>query len=86
MVELLLGVILLLQIVISLQIMLMRKQVLQGIGGLEMKLSGVQKPEEEKSQTEKTLALREKPAENGQNLSGDKAEALINEVLSEVFS
>jgi len=86
MTELLLGVILLLQIVISLQIMLVGKQVLQGIGGLEMKLSGVRELDEEKPQTEKTLILQEKPAENGQNLSVDKAEALINEVLSEVFS
>jgi len=84
--EVLLGMMLLLQIVISIQIMLVGKQVLQRIAGLEMKLSDVPETEEEPKRQPVPLFEQEKPVQNQSEWQGDKAEALINEVLSEVFS
>jgi len=84
--EVLLGMMLLLQTVISIQIMLVGKQVLQRIAGLEMKLPDASKAEEEMNRQDGQLFEQEKPVQKQSEWQGDKAEALINEVLSEVFS
>lgn len=84
--ELLIGMMLLLQIVISIQIMLVGKQMLQRISGLEAEMIGACGVKEETDWTDEKCVLHEEPVKKEQNLSGDKAEALINEVLSEVFS
>ncbi len=84
--ELLIGIMLFLQIVISIQIMLVGKQMLQRIAGLEMKMTGACGLKMETDRTDEKCILHEESVKKEKNLSGDKAEALINEVLSEVFS
>ena len=84
--EVLLGMMLLLQTVISIQIMLVGKQMLQRIAGLEMKLPDASKTEEEMHRQDGQFFEQEKPVQTQSEWQGDKAEALINEVLSEVFS
>ena len=84
-------VLLLLQIVISIQIMLTGKKVLQRIEELEAKISDVPEREDEMAQIENAqiteqIFAQEKSAPKGQALAGNNAESLINEVLSEVFS
>ena len=84
--EAIIGMMLFLQILIVIQIMLMGKQVLQRITEIEKKLSDLQKIEKEKLSEEEPLFIQEKSMEIKRNFSKDKAEELINEVLSEVFS
>ena len=84
-------VLLLLQIVISIQIMLMGKKVLQRIEALETKWSDVpgqaaDMAQNENLQTMERIFVQEESAPKGQELSVNHAESLINEVLSEVFS
>ena len=97
--EILSGMILLLQVVISIQIMLVGKQVLQRIGVLEgnftemvvlpdkastvpIKENGTKKVQQtfENGMSDRVQALPENPS------GKESQEALINEVLSEVFS
>lgn len=84
--EVLLGMMLLLQIVISIQLMLIGKQVLQRITALEMKMPDIPKKEEEMLQWEEMPLEQVKMVEKQPEWPVDKPEVLINEVLSEVFS
>lgn len=97
--EILLGMILLLQVVTSIQIMLVRKQVLQQIGTLEKKV--IETTESAKSVsvvgTEGTIIketqhlpeydMRAQTQELSEKTRAQASqETLLNEVLSEVFS
>ena len=93
----LLGMTLLLLVVISIQIMLVEKRVLQRIGALEVELSkmeelpkrtrieiGGQKKEEQMQKSDVTADMaRETEAKVREK---ESPEDLLNEVLSEVFS
>lgn len=97
--EVLSGLILLLQVVISIQIMLMRKRMLQRMAGVEKKIDDAVKranntsEQNQKESIAEDLTLEQKafcqvknckePEKSLQNVS---REALLNEVLSEVFS
>ena len=84
--EILSGMIVLLQVVISIQIMLVGKRVLQRIDALETKMTYTGKKDEETMQEEEPLSIQGECVKEAVHMSGDKAEALLNEVLSEVFS
>ena len=84
--EVLLGMMLLLQIVISIQIMLVGKQVLQRIAVLESKLPDTPKTEKEKIQQDGPLFEQEEIVPKQQEWPVEKPEVLLNEVLAEVFS
>ena len=93
--EILVGMTLLLQLFMSIQIMRMRKKVLQKIKELSEELGEIKvlncknsKKEEEKTAAENKnieIGQVEKEAED-KNIQKSAQEALINEVLSEVFS
>jgi len=72
--------------VISIQIMLVGKQVLQRIAVLESKLPDTPKTEKEKIQQDGPLFEQEGMVSKQPEWPVDKPEVLINEVLSEVFS
>ena len=84
--EAIMGMMLFLQILIVIQIMLMGKQVLQRMTEIEEKIPDIQKIEKEKTREDEPTFVQEKTMEIKRNFSKDKAEELINEVLSEVFS
>ena len=87
--EILSGMILLLQVVILIQIMLVGKQTLQRIADLEAKIPNmcsVEEVQEKKMPPEEGAFEQNELIKKEPNLSANKAEALLNEVLSEVFS
>ena len=93
--EILLGMILLLQVLVSIQLMLFHRQMLQQIKKVEHKLESI---DTQKKSNSIEGGKMEEEGENGESLlqsgmeNGERQrrkedpEVLINEVLSEVFS
>lgn len=86
--EILSGMILLVQVVILIQIMLVEKQVLQRIGALEAKINDSEEgtiagDALKLSDVEMESMAQEQPENSREK---EEQEALLNEVLSEVFS
>lgn len=86
--EIILGIILLLQVLVSIQIMLFNKQMLLGFEKNEQRLKELEErisSKESKNREMRETVQREKKEFQEQIITKEVQEALINEVLSEVF-